>query len=93
VYFVGAEAVIDIVPSKTVDEDYPQTLRIIYEVIQLSTLRAPVVEGSSAYSAKLIIIWFLLPFGIAGLLLYCSLKYCIQKYRGQLPDQFVEEQG
>jgi hypothetical protein len=39
----------------------------------------------------LIIIWILLPFAIAGLLLYLALKYCIKNYRGMVPNDLVEE--
>jgi len=57
-------------------------------VIQLANVAAPVAAASSS-SIKLMIMWILLPFAIAGLLLYLSLKYCIKKYRGLLPDEFI----
>lgn len=38
-------------------------------------------------------LWILLPFALAGLLLYFSLKYCINKYRGLLPNELMEEAG
>ena len=34
-------------------------------------------------------LFMLLPFGLAGLALYCALKFCLKKYRGMLPDNFV----
>ena len=33
----------------------------------------------------------LLPFGLAGLALYLAVRFCLKKYRGMVPDDFVEE--
>lgn len=39
----------------------------------------------------MIVMWFLMPFAIAGIILYFALKYCIKKYRGLLPNELMEE--
>lgn len=48
-------------------------------------------QSTSSYSAQMIIVWFLLPFAIAGVILYFALKYCIKKYRGLVPNELMEE--
>lgn len=34
-----------------------------------------------------------LPFALAGLALYLSIRFCIKRYRGMVPDNLVEEAG
>jgi hypothetical protein len=82
--------VVSITASPEANNNYPDSLRLIYEVIQLANVAAPVIEASTSQSSvKLIIMWILLPFAIAGLLLYLALKYCMQKYRGMVPNDLV----
>jgi hypothetical protein len=48
-------------------------------------------QTGTSYSVQMIIVWFLLPFAIAGVILYFALKYCIRKYRGLVPNELMEE--
>lgn len=82
---MGGEAVVSITTTPEADSNYPDSLRVIYEVVQLANVAAPVVITTS----KLIVVWIVLPFAIAGVLLYLSLKYCMQKYRGMVPSDLV----
>ncbi len=88
IYFVGAEAIVYIDPSELADEEYPFELNLIYETIELSNVRIPISQqqSSTSYSVQMIVLWFLMPFAIAGIILYFALKYCIKKYRGLLPN-------
>ena len=93
IYFVGAEALVWIGPSEFADDDYPEELRLIYDTIELSKIRIPTeVQQKSSYSVQMIILWFLIPFAIAVVILYFALNYCINKYRGLLPNELMEEQ-
>lgn len=49
------------------------------------------MQPTTSYSPQVIILWFLLPFAIAGAILYFALKYCIKKYRDLLPNELMEE--
>lgn len=93
IYFVGAEAEVQIEASEEASEEYPGRLKLVYETIELSNIRSSnnQVQPSTSYSPQVIVLWFLLPFAIAGAVLYLALKYCIQKYRGLLPDELIEE--
>jgi hypothetical protein len=95
IYFVGAEARAFLEPSEDADEDYPEQLRLIYDIIELSNTRMPgTAQAASSYSAQMIVLWFLLPFALAGVIFYFALKYCLRKYRGLLPNnELVEERG
>jgi hypothetical protein len=92
VYFVGAEAVVKVTLKEgTNPSHYPTELSLIYEIIEISNPRLPAHDDSdSQYSARTIVLFIILPFGVAGLALYCALKFCIKKYRGMVPDNFVE---
>lgn len=74
-------------------EEYPDRLRLIYETIELSNIRSSSSQAQPAtsYSPQVVVLWFLLPFAIAGAALYLALKYCIKKYRGLLPNELIEE--
>lgn len=91
---MGAEALVWIEPSELANDDYPEELNLIYDIIELSNVKMPIsAQQGSSYSTQMIIIWFLLPFAIAGVILYFALKYCIRKYRGLLPNELIEEGG
>lgn len=93
IYFVGAEAEVAIEASELASEDYPSRLKLVYEIIELSNIRSSnsQVQPATSYSPQVVVLWFLLPFAIAGAALYLALKYCIRKYRGLLPDELAEE--
>jgi len=53
----------------------------------------PSTPSEDNYSVKQVILFMLLPFAIAGVALYCAIRFCLRKYRGMVPDNFVEEAG
>jgi hypothetical protein len=78
---VGAQAFVSLAPLPT-QNSYPTTIYLIYNTIELTNPRSPSNQPDSTYSAKIIMLWFVAPFGIAGLLLYFSFRYCIKKFKG-----------
>ena len=67
-------------------------MKLIYDTIELSSAHPPITQHVSQISVNYIVLWLLLPFGIAGLMLYCALKFCIKKYQGLVPGtELVEE--
>ena len=61
-------------------------------MIQITNTKLPPSsQDESTYSAKTVILFMLLPFGLAGLALYLAVRFCLKKYRGMVPDDFVEE--
>jgi len=51
-----------------------------------------ITESSNIFpSFKVFLLWILIPFAIAGLLLWLSLKYCMKKYRELAPSELIEE--
>lgn len=76
-------------------EEYPSRLKLVYETVELSNLRSSgsQAQPSTSYSPQVILLWFLLPFALAGAALYLALKYCIKKYRGLLPNELIEEEN
>jgi len=89
---VGAEAIVSLTLkdySKRVY--YPSELNLIYSVVEITNSKMPpTIAADSNYSAETVILFMLLPFCLAGLALYFALRFCIRKYRGMVPDDFVE---
>jgi len=87
---VGAEAIVNIEPSSSKDEHYPRQLNMIYDVIEITNSKLPVMKDiRNGFSVKNIIFWILFPFALAGLALFFAIKFCIKKYRGMVPDNFM----
>jgi hypothetical protein len=49
---------------------------------------ATINEG---YSKTTLALFMLLPFALAAIILYFSIKFCIMRYRGMVPDTLPEE--
>jgi hypothetical protein len=43
----------------------------------------------SSYTVEIILMWFLLPFVLASIMLYFALKYCLGRYRS-IPNELME---
>jgi hypothetical protein len=93
VYFVGAEAIVSItLKDSSQSKNYPSELNLIYSIVEISNSKIPTVSSSDDnYSAvKTLLVFMILPFLLAGIALYFALRFCIRKYRGMIPDDFVE---
>jgi hypothetical protein len=65
-------------------------LNLIYDVIEITNSKLPAMKDQrQGFSVKTTIFWILLPFAVAGLALFFAIKFCIKKYRGMVPDNFV----
>lgn len=89
---MGVEAIVKLELESLQTKHYPTELSLIYDVIELSDNSSPRPDASgSNYSTSTILLWVLLPFAVAGLALYLSIRFFIKKYRGMVPDDLVEE--
>lgn len=87
-YFVSAGAEVELIVKEESGIHYPRHLKMIYNPIQVNNHR---LQGE--YTFKTLALWTILPFVIAGIFLILALRYCIRRYKGMVPDNFVEEAG
>lgn len=91
---MGAEAVVSVVLKDEGDrKHYPSELNLIYSITEMSSPLLPISSPTEDnYSVRTVVLFMLFPFALAGLALYCAIRFCIKKYRGMVPD-FVEEEA
>ena len=87
-YYVGAEAVVHLVLEARALKSYPQRMNMIYDVIQMNNK----IASEGKYSLTDLILWTIIPFILAAVVLVLALRFCIRRYKGMVPDDLVEEQ-
>lgn len=63
---------------------YPQELYFVYDTVEVN-------NSPGQYSFKDLAAWAIIPFVVAGMLLFLALRFCISKYKGMVPDTLAEE--
>ncbi len=66
-------------------KSYPQRMNMIYDVIQMNNK----IASEGKYSLTDLILWTIIPFILAAVVLVLALRFCIRRYKGMVPDDLV----